>query len=232
MASSGTYSFQMSRDDLVQAALRKTTRFGSGDTIPPEDVTNVSQALNVMVKEMITDGMPLWCLQDIPIPLVANQPSYNLSTITGMTRPVQILDAYLRNAQGSDVGLDVESRWDYDGLGSKQSLGVANQLFYDPQLGAGTVTVYNVPQDNQYTLHVVIKRQIQDFNLSTDNPDFPQEAYRMLLWNLADEIALEYSTPRDVRQELTVKAKYYKEKFFSAEQEPVSVTFAPNQTRR
>lgn len=228
MPTGGTYNFSMSRDDIIKAALRKTTRYASGESIPAQDITDCAVALNVMCKEMVTQGLPLWCVQEYTIPMVAGQAVYDLSAATGMQRPVRILDAFLRDSLGNDVSIALESRYDYNTLGQKASKGQPNQGVYDPQLGAGTITLYNVPQRATDTLHVVLQRQIQDFNLSTDNPDFPQEAYRLLVWCLADEIALEYSTPGDVRAEITGRALALRQSFFAFEQEQVSVTFTPN----
>jgi hypothetical protein len=124
------------------------------------------------------------------------------------------------------------SRYDYDTLGQKSSAGVPNQAFYDPQLGAATITLYNVPIDSTHTLHVVYQRQIQDFNLAADNPDFPQEAFRLLKWCLADEIALEYQAPADIRNEIALKSMVYKNKFFATEQEQTSIYFTPSERFR
>lgn len=233
MARSNTYSFTMTRDDIIDAALRLTGRFGSGDTIPPEDVQNCAQALNILAKELATDGLPLWCVEDISFPCVGGQAAYNLSTITGMTLPLRILDAYRRDSTGNDVTLQIVSRYDYDTLGYKAQQSVPNQCWYDPQIGAGMLTLYDVPQTGTTdTIHVVIQRQIMDFNLATDNPDFPQEAYRLLKWCLADEIALEYQTPIADRQEINAKAKGYRDKFFDFEQEQASIYFTPSERMR
>lgn len=232
MSTSGTYSFMMTRDDIIQAALRLTTRFGSGDVIPAQDITNCAQALNILAKELATEGLPLWAVQQYAVPMVIGQSSYNLSQITGMTLPIRVLDVFIRDATGNDATLDITSRYDYDTLGSKTSQGVPNQCYYDPQLGAGTIILYDVPADNTHTLQVVLQRQIMDFNLATDNPDFPQEAFRLLKWCLADEIALEYSTPPQVRQEIAMRAEKYRKNFFAFEQEQASVTFTPAQRGR
>ena len=231
MATSGTYGFSVSRDDLIGAALRLTGAFGDGDTIPASDVSNCAQALNILAKELATDGLPLWCVQDIAVPMVEGQLNYDLSAASGTTLPLRILDAYLRTATGNDVKLTSISRYDYDTLGQKSSQGTPNQYFYDPQLGAGMLYLYNVPQDPTTTVHVVLQRQIQDFNLATDTPDFPQEAFRLLKWCLADEIALEYQAPGDVRGEIALKSKLYREKFFGSQQEQTSVFFTPSERR-
>jgi len=234
MPSSGTYTFAMNRDDLIGAALRMTGRFGAGDTIPAGDITNCAQALNVLVKEMAIEGLPLWCVQNVSVPMIAAQASYNLSTITGQTLPLRILDGYLTLvASGSDIQFAPKSRYDYDTLGFKTQQGVPNQCFYDPQIGAGSLTMYPVPDaTSAYVYHVIIQRQIQDFNLSTDNPDFPQEAFRLLKWCLADEIALEYQTPSEIRQEIAVRAKALRSNYFAFQQEQVSVQFTPSERVR
>ena len=228
MATSGTYGFTVTRDEIIASALRLTTRFASGDVIPADDITNCAQALNMFCKEVVTEGMPLWCVQDVEIPFVAGQSKYNLATATGNTRPLRILDAYWRSAAGNDVQLTPISRFDYDQMGNKSSPGSPNQYWYDAQLSSPVIVLYNVPDDATSKLHVVIQRQAQDFNLATDTPDFPQEAYRMLKWGLADEIALEYAAPTQVRLEISQKAQAYRQSFFASTQDSASVTFSPN----
>lgn len=229
MATSGTYGFSVSRDDLIGAALRLTGAFGDGDTIPSSDISNCAQALNILAKELATDGLPLWCVQDIAVPMVAGDGAYDLSAASGTPLPLRILDAYIRSATGNDVHLTSTSRYDYNTLGQKSAQGVPNQYFYDPQLGAGMLYLYNVPADATSTVHVVIQRQVQDFNLATDTPDFPQEAFRLLKWCLADEIALEYQAPADIRGEIALKSKIYRDRFFASQQEQTSVFFTPSE---
>ena len=57
-AYSGTYSFFMTAQDIVQAALRLTGAFDEYQTIPSQDLSNCLQALELMVKEMALDGLP------------------------------------------------------------------------------------------------------------------------------------------------------------------------------
>lgn len=232
MATSGTYSFQMARDDLILAALRKTGAFGALDTPSQADMSFCAQALNVIMKELPTNGDLLHCRQDLAVPLVAGQATYDLSALTGETLPIRILDAYLRGPMGNDVALLLVSRYDYDTLGMKSSSGVPNQLIYDPQVGSGLVTLYNVPADSTRTLHVLIQRQLMDVNLSTDNVDFPQTAFRMLVWILADEIALEYQTPADDRAEIAAKASAFKDRLFDSNVEQASVYFTGSERVR
>lgn len=227
---SGTYNFSLTAQQLVTAALVKTGAFDQYATIPAADMASVLQSLEIMVKEMALNGMPLWCIQDIAFQTVAGQATYNLSTITGSTLPLRILDQYIVDSQGNSVTLEMTSRYDWDTLGQKNQQSVANQIWYDPQLGAGNITLYNVPIDNTYTVHVITQLQMQDIGALTNNLAFPQEAYRMLLWNLTDEISLEYRMPADERLEVNQRAAAFRDKFFDAEfgQEQASITFTPS----
>lgn len=231
MSTSGTYTYNLQAQDIYSAALRLTGAFGDGDTIPSSDMANVAQAFNLLIKSMAIKAEPLWCLQDVAVPTVQGQAQYNLSTITSMPLPLRIKQVFLRDASGNDVTMAPLSRTDYNTLGMKSSQGVPTQYYYNPQLNAGVITVYNTPADSTHTMHILVQRQIQDVNLLTDNVDFPQEALRMLKFALADDISLEYLAPPDVRSELNQRASALKEEFFSScyVQEQVSVYFTPSE---
>lgn len=229
MATSGTYAFTLTRDEIIQAALRTLQVYGIGDAIPAQVITDCAQALNIWTKALAKNGLFLWCVQEISVAMVAAQASYNIGPLTATPRPMRVLDAYLRNNSSlSDVSLTITSRYDYDTLGLKAAAGIPNQLYYDPQLTNGIVTLYNVPLDTTNTLHLVIQRQIQDFNLATDNPDFPQEAFQMLKWGLADEIGLEQGARDNVLDRVSQKARYYMGEFTDSQQEFASVFFTPS----
>lgn len=237
MTTSGTYTFSMNAGAIVNAVLRKTGAFEAADTIPASDTAAVLEALNNVCKDLAIDGGPLWCIKDVAIAMVSGQSQYNLSTAMGMPLPPRILQAYLRTlgttdpSGFSDVSISIVSRSDYNTLGNKFSPGIPNQLWYDPQLTGGIITVYNVPNDGIHELHVVVQRQLQDVNVVTDNPDFPQEAARMLIWAVLDEVSLEYRMPPDERKEANAKAVAFKDRFFSGPwvQEQASVRFTPSE---
>jgi len=230
MATSGTYAFTVTRDQLIESALRTLQVYGIGDAIPVEVITNVAQALNIWCKSLVKKGLLLWCVQEITVPMVAAQSAYPVGPASGHPRPLRVTDAFLRTtASDTDVQLTVTSRYDYDTLGLKSAEGIPNQLFYDPQLVNGIVTLYNTPVDASTVLHLVIQRQVQDFNLSTDNPDFPEEAIQMLKWGLADEIGMEQGARDAVLDRVNAKARAYMEEFVNWQQaqEAASVYFTP-----
>lgn len=231
MATSGTYSFTVTRDDIINSALRLIKAQGDRDSAVGARLANCASALNIMVKSWVMNGLPLWAVQDIAIPMAAGQAQYPIGPASSQQRPLRILDAYLRDATGNDVSLQLTSRYDWDTLGQKNSPGVPNQIFYDPQLNNGIVTVYNVPTDTSHTMHLVIQRQFQDFNLATDNPDFPQEAYQALKYCLAEELYPEIGDLQNVAlfQFIVGKAKVAKDDLFAFGQEWASITFSPSE---
>jgi hypothetical protein len=240
VATSGTYAFSVSGTDIISAAFRKMQVYGSNDAGPStSDSTNAKLALDILIKEMAIDGLPLWCVSVLQIPLVANTQTYTIGPqgTPPTFRPLRITDAWIRDATGNDTQITVESRYDYDTLGQKSSTGVVNQIFYDPQIGdgatappgSGIVTVYDVPADSTYTMFLVCQRSIQDVGTASNNLDFPQEAYRMLVWGLADELASEYEVSDAMRAELNRKAVMYRKAFFDSTQEYAPVQFTPSQ---
>src|ERR1022692_329347 len=151
------------------------------------------------------------------------------AVIVGLTtpRPMRITDAYLKDQYGNSTTLIIESRSDYNSQGSKTTQGTPNQLFYDPQLANGIVTMLSVPSDSLSSLILTSQRQAMDFNLATDNPDFPQEFYQAIVYGLADVISLDYEVKASVRQEIKLEAARFLADSVNFEQEQTSVRFQP-----
>ncbi len=97
---------------------------------------------------------------------------YTYTTL--LTRPLKILSATIRGSDLIEHQIDVISRDTYMNLPNKHSDGTVHQIYYDPgRNSAGTLYVYNPPDSANDTLQIEYARSIQDFDTSTDNPDFP-----------------------------------------------------------
>ena len=104
----------------------------------------------------------------------------------------------------------VLTREEYNRLGNKTSLGQPIQLFYEPLLTTGVVHLFPVPDTTSIadcTVVLVYQRPFEDFDASTDNPDFPQEWFNAIKFGLADLLAPEYGLPLQERQDLARRAK-------------------------
>ena len=230
-----TTTFSVTAKNLIDSSLRKTGVFGSGDIISASDYNNCLMALNILIKGLITQGLPLWAIENIIIPLVQGQSAYNIgpsATGTGAVvtdRPTKIKQAIYTNGQGNNTVMNVISRYDYNNYGQPAAQGVPNQLWYLPSIPNGVVTLYDVPLDDTATVTIVSQRTFEDVALiSSTILDFPQEWYAPLLWLLADEIQLEYQVKPSVMQAIMQKAVYWRETVSGWGAEDVPVRFVPS----
>jgi len=230
MATSGTYSFSVTRDDIVNAALRSLSVLDQASTANSSDLTNCGQALNMIMKQWADEGAPLWTIQWIQIPLTAANGQYTIGPTGSVVlsyRPTRILSAFIRNnTTNTDTTLEIISRTAYEMLGDKSSQSIVNQIYYDAQIPNGTLYCYNVPVNSNYTIWLSVQRPLQDISTGTENFDVPQEWFIPLKWALAEEVSLEYGADVTTIQFIAQKAEFYKAKAFNWQQEETSITFS------
>ena len=237
-------TFTVNRDQIIQLALRKLGVLELGDTPDPATVANASLALNLFIKQCATEGLKIWKTSELVIPLTANQTTYVLGgatsaimydsfnlTIPITDKPLKVIQAWYRNTTTTpsiDTPLQLLSKQEYNILGSKQSTGVSNSVFYDVKQNNGILYVYLTP--DAYTaanleLHLVAQLPMNDLNRGQDVPDFPNEWMNTLIWNLADQLAIEYSVPANHRAEIAARALTYRNQLTDWDVEPTSTFF-------
>lgn len=231
MATSGTTTFNATRDQLISGALRLCGVLAEGETATTDQIDNGAEALNMLVKRLEADGMPLWAIKQYTVPLTASTNSYNIGV--GMTvntpKPLRVIQAYNRTtSNNTDIPMRIVTRDEYNRLGNKTSAGNPIQLFYEPLNSYGVLHVFPTPDStaaSQNTITIVYQRPFEDFNASTDTPDFPQEWLEPLKYLLATRLAGEYQTPMQVRQQLLSEAVSLKEAALSMGTEEGSFYF-------
>ena len=242
---SSTYS--INRDQIISLALRKLGVLEIGDTPDANTIANASMSLNLLIKQLSTEGLKLWKNSELIIPLIANQTSYVLGgssstlmydtqdpTVAITDRPLKMIQGFYRNKQTTpyiDTPVLVVSKQEYNVLGSKFSTGTTNTIFYDVKKLNGLLYVYLTPDSSTSSnieLHIVVQLPLNDLMLATDLPDFPNEWMNCLVWNLADQLAMEYGVPMNSRQEITTRAGAYKTALSDFDVEASSTFFAPD----
>src|SRR6185369_15822996 len=141
MASSGTASFTVTRDDMVAASLRAIRVLQSGATPNASDVGTVSEAMNMLLKNWQAQGLILTCYQQIAIPCVANQASYTLGE-TGadvtIPRPLRLFNGtFIRKTVSgvvTDTTLENLSRQRYEQVKTKAVPGTTAAVYYEPSI--------------------------------------------------------------------------------------------------
>ena len=240
-------NYSINRDQIISLALRKLGTLEVGSTPDAETIANANMSLNLLIKQLNTDGLKLWKTSELIIPLYANQTSYTLGgsgsalmydslapTVAITDRPLKIIQGFYRNVTSNpviDTPVMIVSKQEYNTLGSKFSTGTANTLFYDSKKTSGVLYVYLTPDANSEAnlqLHVVAQMPLNDMTLATDIPDFPNEWMNCLVWNLADQLALEYGVPMNARQEIATRALTYKTQLDDWNVEVSSTFFQPD----
>ena len=217
-------TFSVTRDEIIAASLRLLGLLGEGLTPSAEDYSNCGQAINMMIKAWMTNGLQLWKVTDVTVPMVASQIVYTIGPTGNVVsdRPLRVIQAYIRNVSALDTDVSCWSRQEYITIGNKTtSASVPTAVYYQPTLTNGTLYVYPPPLDATSTLHLIAHLPISDITGASSVPDFPNEWFQCLKWGLAAEVGLEYGTPPRVMDRVDTKAEmYYKamENWGSAEE--------------
>jgi hypothetical protein len=239
MAQSLSYNYTTSRDAIITRALRIVGAIGQGETPSSTAVTEAAEALNDLVKEWETDGMPLWAVTNSSLTPIAGTAAYTvgIGLTTNIPAPLKIIQAWGRvTASGLDTPILVITRQEYTMLGNKTSSGAVSQLWYNPPGGiaatesVGTITLYPTPDTNYATYNTVnfnYQRPFMDFDSSTDVPDFPQYWYNAVKWGLADQLAYEYGVGLSERAMISKKAQFHKDNALSFGTEEGSLKLQP-----
>ena len=200
MATSGTYDFTVTRDEIVTAALRKIGVVDAGETPTSDELSDGAEDLNIMVKgwmapnNFIAKGLKLWQRARASLTLSASI-SFDLKPSGGdcdIQIPVAIISAVLRDSDDNDTVLEPMSFEQYEALGNKTDTGTPSRYYYERSLSTGTLYLDVIPDDTTDTIEFVYLQVLEDFDSSTDNPDFPQEWYEPLVYNLALRLAPDY----------------------------------------
>ena len=210
MTTSSTYSYQLTRNEIIQSALRKLGVLAEGQTPSTQNYADGSMALNTVISQLRAVGMPLWARSEYTF-----TPTTNTYTIgTGMTLstpfPVKLLQAF-RTDTGAKIPLEIVAREDFNILPTSSN-GSPIKINYQPFVNYGTISLWPTPAStNTATITLVYQRPYQYFTTSTETADFPEEWYNAIIYHLAVRLAPEWGVPLPDRQMLMQEAKMYTE---------------------
>jgi hypothetical protein len=104
-----------------------------------------------------------------------------------IVRPLRIVDEtiYRRDITDTDTPVTLITKTEYDQMTAKTTSGKIIQVAYQPLLGSGRLWVWPCADLATDILRFTIERPVQDFDATTDTPDFPIEASIALYKSLA-----------------------------------------------
>lgn len=289
MATSGSVDFTVTRNELIETALKQAGIIGEGDTPTSTQYSEGATLLNMIVKARMSDGMPLWALKrgtllpttgasyfdltsanavvsynyttlsaaaaasattitvtsatgfangynigisldsgsmywttisnvsgtTITVPALSGAASsgnyvYVYPSANRITRPLRIISANIFNvADLSSYPINIITRENYFTLGNRSAASTPNQVYYDPSITAPTVWVYPRFSFGYQVMEFTYHRPFEDFDSSTDTPDFPQEWYLALMFELASLFAGKYGIAFEERKMLAAESQKY-----------------------
>jgi hypothetical protein len=207
MATSNTTIFELTRDNIIAAAMRKCGALAQGQSPTAEDLTNGMQALNALVSEFQTLGMPLWKRTQYSLALIASTVSYTIGVgqTTNTAFPLKIQSAVIRDSSGSAQEVTQLARTEFNLLNTS-STGKPVQFTYQPFVNYGVLKVWPSP-DQAYTMEITYSKPVDGYTAATETPDFPQEWQNALIYGLAALLAPEYGVPINDRNDIRKQAE-------------------------
>lgn len=194
MTTSGTYTFNPSLGEIV---LNAYARCGVRRTaLMQEHMQDARFETNLMLSSWANQGVNLWEVDLVTVPLVQGQTTYAVDAKT-----VMILDAYIQYNGGTASQFDRVimpiSRTEYAQTPNK-NLQSPPTVFWFDRLINPTVTIWPVPdQTATYSLKYYRVTQIQDAELTdAQNVDIPYRWLDALCSGLAARVAAIYAPDR------------------------------------
>lgn len=201
-----------------------------GDEPTSEQYADGLTRLNDVANLWQTQGLKLWLIQDIAIPLVAGQATYTLSPSgnIAMPKPMRVIDAYYLDQNNIRRPLVVLSWQDYTRLSQVTQSGQINSYFVNKQQQQLSISFWLVPDVNAATgtAHAVIQNQITQMVSLTDTTAFPMEWSLALRWGLADELAT--GQPQAIMDRCEKRAMTYRTALEDWDVEDAPTAFAPD----
>lgn len=184
MATSGTYAFN---PGLGEVTLYAYQLIGIRPTaLLQEHLETARMAANMLLSRWSNQGVNLWTVDLVTVPLVAGTSTYSVDPKT-----VMILDAYIAygDPEIDRIILPI-SRTEYASYPNKEQEGFPTTFWFD-RLLSPTVTIWPVPDGTQTSLKYYRTVQIQDANLTgTQTMDVPYLWMEAFALGLATRLAL------------------------------------------
>lgn len=230
MTTSGTTIYELSRDSIIKAAMRKVAALSKGQTPDATDLANGQEALNALVAEFQTLGMPLWARKDYTITLVAGQRDYTIGVGQTIATPfpLRMQKVVLETISGGSTRDLIPVAYQDFVMLNTESSGPPVNYSYQPKINIGVLSVWPLPDTvsvSTYSLKITYQRPFEGFTAASETPDFPQEWQNALIYNLAVSLAPEFGVPLEDRKVLKDEAKQHLETALQSGVEEASMYF-------
>jgi len=194
MATSGTTSFDLSIDEIIDEAYNRIgMRPNSGN-----DMRRARRNLNLLFAEWGNRGIHMWKVDLDEVALVAGQAEYTVASDVS-----DVLEAFISttasasdSASTQDVSITKIDRSAYAALPNKLSQGQPSQYYVD-RLTTPKIYLYQAPDASTYTtLKFYVIKRIEDAGAYTNEADVVYRFLPCMVAGLAYYLSMQYDVQR------------------------------------
>lgn len=188
---------------IIEQACKKIHVLGRGQTLPPEEAADALLTLNNLLGSLSAEGGLVYT-ESKDTHTCDGSTSYTIGSggDINTTKPYDISAVFIRQGT-SDHELTKYDQKQYAGITSKSTAGQADIYYYDNNHTLGNLYLHPVP-DASYAITIYSTKPLTEFTSLTDDIDLPSPYERMLVTNLALDLAPDYE--REPSMQLTKSA--------------------------
>ena len=199
MATSGTTTFDLPIDEIIEEAFERTGMRGNRTGY---QLKSARRSLNIMFSEWGNRGVHLWKEKQATIPLVEGQAEYNFANdnTNFPTDISDVLEAFVRNNSTATAPVDTTltkiDRSAYAALANKLSKGTPSQ-YYVQRTVAPSIFLFQTPSSSfsgsNFQLKFFYVARIQDAGAYTNESDVVYRFIPCMTSGLSYYLSLKYS---------------------------------------
>ena len=198
MAVSGTYSFNLDIDEVIQEAMEMI----GGENILGHEPASARRSINLMLKDWQNRGVLLWTTETTAVTVSTSVTSYDLSSST-----IDALEVVLRR-DDTDIQLERISPEEFLLIPRKTQTGRSSQYSIRRGRDNPVLSVWPIPENTTDVLHIERIRELQDVNKSaTQNADLPKRFLPCLTAGLSYQMSMKRPNVEPTRIQM-LKANY------------------------
>jgi hypothetical protein len=173
--------------------MRKLAILASGEAATEQELTDGLECLNDLLNSWAVERLILPYTTSENFSLVVGTSSYTIGSSGDFdtNRPIDIVQAFIRDSNSTDHLLDICSYTQYNQLSSKGASNRPTVLYYKANYPLGVIYFNTAPTSSE-NLYIESIKHLTEFPDSTTDIDILPELKSALVYNLALELAPEF----------------------------------------
>lgn len=188
--------------DIIEASLRKIGVLAEGESATAGGAADALGALGRLIDQWAAENLTVHTYTRTVFALTANDGEYSIGSggNIAITRPVYIGQINLLDTAAdpdTETPLVRLSEAEYASIPQKaQTADRPSHWYYNPTMATGTLTLWPVPTGS-YSIALYVPTQLTEYSALSTTVSLPPGYRRMLVANLAVELAPDYRVPVD-----------------------------------